>query len=450
MVENINGNKLVYTIKYGDNLTHIAKKYNTNIETILKLNPGISDKNLIYTGNKLVLENNEIFIQKEDYSPQNMNMGTITIGGKEITQLSGKNMKSNFYANNLALLSTESLNDDDSATKIVIEMQAGKSMTRKDNDTPYSILNKVIGDHLNNNSRIVVNENGEIIPENQWLENTDLYKVFISEDVNGDNFTGENNKLLPRGACANNVQIPSVEIDKNGTKYFTLHGNNEIFYFDETGKQVEFNNGIIEDASEIQASAQPVVTDTGAERILPPSAPDFDPYNDYKENALNIGEFFVNGEIQNNEGLKSNFYQNNINNFMKQTLNDQSPASRLDIQLNIGSGISQRDLSAVDILKKSLGNNYNKASFVEKISNGQYTAKNTPLQDTDLYRAFVSPEVNGNNFENNTIIKNESGSNIVQFPALEADANGVKYYTLQANDGQILYFNDNGQEIKVN
>lgn len=450
MVENINGNKLVYTIKYGDNLTNIAKKYNTNIETILKLNPGIRDKNLIYTGNKLVLENNEIFIQKEDYSPQNMNMGTITIGDKELSQLNGKDLKSNFYANNLASLSTETLNDDNPATKIVVEMQAGKSMTRKDNDTPYSILNKVLGDHLNNNSTIEINENGEISTKSQWLEQTDIYKAFISEDVNGDNFTGENNKLLPRGESGNNVQIPSVEIDKNGVKYFTLHGNNEIFYFDETGKKVTFNNGVIEGASQISEAAQPDITNENTETITQPSVTNFEPHNDYNEKALNIGQFFVNGEAQNTEGLKSNFYQNNVNTFMHRTLNDKSGASRLDIQLNVGSGISKRDTSAVDILKKILGNNYNKASVVEQNTSGQYTTVNTPLENTDLYKAFVSQEVNGENFSNNNIVKNEAGFNLVQFPSLETDGNGVKYYTLHTTDGRVLYFNDNGQSIKTN
>ena len=162
MVDNINGNKLIYTIEYGDNLTKISKRFNTNIETILKLNPYIKDRNKIYAGKQLVLDNNEKFIQKEDYSPQNMNLGTITVGDKELTQINGKDLKSNFYANNLSSLSNESLNDTDHATKIVVEMQAGKSMTRKDNDTPYSILNKVLGDHINNNSTIIKNENGEL------------------------------------------------------------------------------------------------------------------------------------------------------------------------------------------------------------------------------------------------------------------------------------------------
>lgn len=446
MVENINGNKLLYTIKYGDNLTKISHKYNTDIDTILKLNPYIKNKNLIFSGKQLVLENNEKFIQKDDYSPENMNLGTITVNSQEMPQLNGKDLKSNFYANNLTSLSSETLKDDNPATKVVVEIQAGKSMTRKDNDTPYSILNKVLGDHINNNSTIIRDETGILLPKNQWLENTDLYKTFISEDVNGDNFTGKNNKLLPRGERGNNVQIPSVEIDKNGVKYFTLHGNNEIFYFDETGKKVSFNNNVIGNSTKIPGTVQPVVNNTNPETIAQPSVTNFEPHNDYNEKALNIGDFYVNGKSQNSDGLKSNFYQNNVNIFMQQTLNDQSTASRLDIQLNIGHGINKRDTSAVDILKKALGNNYNKSSTIEKNSSGQYITVNTPLENTDLYKAFCSQEVNGENFNNNSIVKNESGFNLVQFPALEVDKNGIKYYTLHTSNG-ILYFNDKGEKI---
>lgn len=450
MVDNINGNKLIYTIEYGDNLTKISKRFNTNIETILKLNPYIKDRNKIYAGKQLVLDNNEKFIQKEDYSPQNMNLGTITVDDKELTQINGKDLKSNFYANNLSSLSNESLNDTDHATKIVVEMQAGKSMTRKDNDTPYSILNKVLGDHINNNSTIIKNENGELTAKNQWLEDTDLYKAFISEDVNGDNFTGANNKLFPRGESGNNVQIPAVEIDKNGVKYFTLHGSNEILYFDETGKKVAFKDGLIEGASKVPTTPEPTVTNSEKITVTKPTIDKFEPHNDYNDKALNVGEFYVNGEVQNKSGLKSNFYQNNVNTFMKQTLNDENKASRLDIQLNVGNGINQRDTAAVDILKKLMGNNYNKASIVEKNSEGNYVAINTPLQNTDLYKAFVSEAVNGNNFKDNKILKSDTGFNIVQFPALEADANGIKYYTLQTNDGEILYFNDSGEAVKPN
>ena len=450
MTESINGNKLIYTIKSGDNLTKISKQYNTNIDTILKLNPQIRDKDLIYTGKQLILDNNEKFVQREDYSPNNLNIGSIKINGDNTEQINGQNIKSNFYANNLSSLSTTTLNDDNSASKIVVEMQAGKSMTRKDNDTPYSILNKVLGDHIDNNSTIIKDENGKLHTKQQYLEKTDLYNYFISEDVNGDNFTGENNKLLPRGESANNVQIPAVEADKNGVKYFTLHGNNEIFYFDSKGKKVSYENGSIIGAQNTNTKQEaPKIDFDNNTPIQQPSVTSFEPHKDYNDKVLNTGKIFINGkEIQENN-LKSNYYQNNVNIYTEQTLNDQNNTSRVDIQLNIGNNISKRDTSASDILKKMLANNYDKASEITKNEQGTYTANNKQLQNTDLYKAFISKEVNGNNFENNNIVKNSSNYNLVQFPALEVAENNMKYYTLQTNDGKILYFNDSGEQIQA-
>ena len=96
-----------------------------------------------------------------------------------------------------------------------------------------------------------------------------------------------------------------------------------------------------------------------------------------------------------------------------------------------------------------LGNNFDKASRVVQGEDGNFHAVNTALQETDLYKAFVSENVNGNNFADNKIIRSENGFNIVQFPALEADENGNKYYTLHTTDGKILYFNDRGEAIKT-
>ena len=39
-----------YTVKNGDTLSGIAKKYSTTVSALLKLNPNISNANLIYVG----------------------------------------------------------------------------------------------------------------------------------------------------------------------------------------------------------------------------------------------------------------------------------------------------------------------------------------------------------------------------------------------------------------
>ncbi len=450
MVDSVkNGNYITYNIVSGDNLTKIAKNNNTTINDILKLNPNIKNPNRIYTGYKLVIANNKPFVQKEDYSPNNMNLGSLNVGEKQVSEINGQNLKSNFFANNLGKLSDATIADDNPATKVVVDIQAGKTMTRKDNDTPFSILNKVLGDHLNNNSEIQQDQDGnKKIVNQKRLEDTDLYKAFINEDVNGDNFTGENHKLLNRGQSGNRVQLPSVEIDTNGTKYFTLHGSNEVLYFDDKGTKVSFENGVIQSSpTSTKTSKKPEIQNGTYQKAPENQETLIRDGND--DRALNVGNYYINGQLVSDESVKPNFYKNNVNTFMQQTLNDKSNSSRLDVQLNMGANISQRDTSATDILKKMLGNNFDKASKPSQ-ADGKYGLAMTALQNTDLYKAFVSENVNGNNFANGKLQRAESGFNTVQFPALEADANGNKYYVLHSSDNTVLYFDDKGMQIKLN
>lgn len=51
-------NTVYYTVKSGDNLSKIAKKYNTSVNDIVALNPIIKNKNLIYPGWKLTIITN--------------------------------------------------------------------------------------------------------------------------------------------------------------------------------------------------------------------------------------------------------------------------------------------------------------------------------------------------------------------------------------------------------
>lgn len=447
MVDGVNGNNFIYQIKRGDNLTKIAKANNTTIATILRLNSSIKDPNKIYAGHKLIITDNKPFVQKEDYSPDNMNIGSVSLGGEEIEQINGKPLKSNFFANDLGKLADTTIADGNPATKIVVDIQPGKTMTRKDNDTPYSILNKVLGDHLDNNSEIQQGEDGsKKIVNPKKLEDTDLYRAFISEDVNGDNFTGEHNKLQARGESGNRVQLPAVEIDSNGTKYFTLHGSKEVLYFDDRGARVTFENGAIKsNHSSADTSQKPEIPSGTPQKA--PENPENLVRNGNSDKALNVGNYYINGQVVSDESVKPNFYQNNINTFMQQTLNDKSNSSRLDIQLNMGSSISARDTAATDILKKMLGNNFDKASKPSQ-TDGKYGLATTALQNTDLYNAFVSENVNGNNFANGKLQRAESGFNTVQFPALEADANGNKYYVLHTSDNTVLYFDDKGAQVQ--
>lgn len=51
-------NTVYYTVKSGDNLSKIAKRYNTSVNDIVALNPIIKNKNLIYPGWKLTIITN--------------------------------------------------------------------------------------------------------------------------------------------------------------------------------------------------------------------------------------------------------------------------------------------------------------------------------------------------------------------------------------------------------
>ena len=54
----VTGKTVLYTVRRGDNLTKIAKRYRTSIQAIMDRNPIIKDKNFIKTGWKLTVPDN--------------------------------------------------------------------------------------------------------------------------------------------------------------------------------------------------------------------------------------------------------------------------------------------------------------------------------------------------------------------------------------------------------
>ncbi|MBQ8460422.1 hypothetical protein IJ541_10030 [bacterium] len=90
------------------------------------------------------------------------------------------------------------------------------------------------------------------------------------------------------------------------------------------------------------------------------------------------------------------------------------------------------------------GNNCDKIAIYQNKSNNEALAL---LRKTDLYKAMISKEVNGNNFVDGKLKTPESGFNTVQLPALEVDKNNTKYYVLHT-ENEVLYFDDKGCAIK--
>ena len=431
-VNNVNGNFFTYQIKRGDNLTKIAKANDTTIGEILKLNPQIKKQDLIYASANLILADNRPFVQRQDYDPKKLNIGNVSINGETVDV----KLKSNFFANqNLDKIAN-------SGAKLVITLQGGKESNKNDLNA-YSVLNKILSNHLNNSSEII-DDNGKKRPQNQEeaFKNTDIYIAFISNDVNGDNFN-EFGELISRGKSGNNVQFPTVCADENGQTYFVLHSKDGLLYFDSTGAKTDLKDNKIVSSVKNNESKTPIIDKTIAKPIEKPNSEEFLIPEQYNENQLNLGIVFINGkpvDVKTN----ANFYRTEINNYATETINDKG-SSRLDVQLKAGNTMNPKynDDSADSILKKLLGNNCDKISLYQNKSNNDALAL---LRNTDLFKAFVSEDVNGNNFENGKLKVQENGFNTVQLPALEVDKNGTMYYVLHTNNG-VLYFDDKGNKI---
>ena len=61
--ETVNNNEIIYTVLKGDNLTKIAKLYNTSVNDLVRLN-NIANKNLIYVGQKIIIRNTNNYFDK--------------------------------------------------------------------------------------------------------------------------------------------------------------------------------------------------------------------------------------------------------------------------------------------------------------------------------------------------------------------------------------------------
>lgn len=61
--EIVNNNEIIYTVLKGDNLTKIAKAYNTTVDELVRIN-NITNKNLIYVGQKLIIKTNNNYFDR--------------------------------------------------------------------------------------------------------------------------------------------------------------------------------------------------------------------------------------------------------------------------------------------------------------------------------------------------------------------------------------------------
>ncbi len=429
----VNGNNYVYTVARGDYLIRIARENNTTLDALLKLNPQIKNPNLILIGQKLFVPDNKPFTPREDYDPTKMNLGEVKVNGNIIED----KFNSNYFANN----NLDKLGN--AGDKVTVSIKPGKEINKNDTNA-YSLYNKILSKHLNNNSRIVTDSDGKRRPENQKeaFESTDLYKALISNEVNGDNFD-ESGNLIPRGDSGNSIQLPTIGKDAEGKTYFVIHGKDNLLYFDSTGTSVEFADNKISSKTKTEKTKEPQIDTTKEKLQSAPQEEEFAIPTKYSDKQLNLGKIYINGKPVDIKP-DANFFRNQTkNNIPPETINDGITSSRLDVQLKAGENLNPkyRDDFADEILSSHLGNNCDKIAIFQE--------KNKPealelLRKTDLYKALVSKEVNGDNFDENGKLKiGKSGSNTVQLPALEVDENGTKYYVLHTAD-KVLYFNEKG------
>lgn len=461
----------VYKVQSGETLSQIAQNLNTTVEKLVELN-NIKNPNSIMVGQEIsyddqkgsVFQNEhslktspsipleEIYDDKQIQEGDSTNLATkiknlykgivnnphqatlqrVSIDG---ANAHGFTLNPKFYANNfdrdLAKITLQS----GEPNKVEIAVNMGQEISHRDRSVS-DFLKKVVGDNLDNTS-LIVQDSGSNKIFKKRLETTDLYKAFTSPDVNPDMFTQEQNgkykdDVFVKG-YSGNVTLPSLEINDNGAKYFALHDKaGNILYFDETGKTVD-----IKDLQKVQKQQTSVnlPDDTKISEYLDEKSSDFVKLPDYDNSKLNVGEVYLNG-AKFDVNMKSNFYANPFDTLLaEKTLNSQN-IDKLEVQIQAGTKINDRDLSAKDILKKHIGDNFDNTTEIEANN-----ISDNKLENTDMYKKFV--EINPE------ITTSSKGKDLlVQLPTLKIDNNGNRYFVLLEQNNQPVYFDATGKILK--
>lgn len=469
----------IYTVQKGDTLGALAAKFNTTIDKLMELNTDIKNPNSIFIGQTIKFEQESaeewvdndgdgkvsfgdfqgcgkysLFINQvmqyigktwNDSIAKNIqnlynqfvaNPNEAALSGIQINGLGIKyDGKSNFYRNSLDRdLSDITLKDNKESSTITVVVNFGSEIDARDRKVS-DFLKKVLGDNLDNTTKIS-EENGKYKTFSTRLENTDLYKSFISSDVNPDMFTqeqfGKYKDDVFKPEFSGSVQLPSLEKTQNGVKYFTLHKRDgSVIYFDETGKKIDDLNSIKAQVPEQKTPQTPV-----AEPVeLVETPEEFKSRDGYRDDKLNVGAVYLDGkEIE--KSLNSNYYANQLDNMVNsQTLNSKATNSIM-LQLKAGENLKNKwDLSAKDILKKFLGDNLNNTTYIE---NGELQGKK--LEETDLYKKFMAV--------NPQLLDFKAGDEIaIQLPVMKIDSNGTRFFTLIGADNNPMYFDEKGELI---
>ncbi len=464
-----------YTVKKGDTLSHLAQMFNTSVERLQELN-NIKNPNSIFVGQNIQFDQDKcdgwqdldgnkkvswgdfqgcgnygIFLDKvkqfigQDWNDklskniQKIYQQTVSVPTEAALQdvrVNNKHVeydaKSNFYRNSIDRdFANFTLNDNNTSSLVLVSVKFGDEVDARDRKVA-DFLKKVLGDNLDNTSRIVQKDSRYDVVLTR-LENTDLYKSFISADVNPDMFTkeqfGKYQDDVFKPDFNGTVQLPALECNSHGVKYFTLHTKGgDVLYFDETGKKVSSWEEIQAKTSEIKTLDIPQLKAAKSTEI----AARFNEREGFNNKKLNIGNVYVDGKALDIQ-LNSNYYANSLDKTAcTQSLNTNE-INRIQVELKAGEEIGNKyDLSPADILKKFLGDNLDNTTSLNETS-----LEGKKLQETDLYKKFMELNPQLENFKNGDEIT-------IQLPALKVAPNGERYFTLLTDDNQPLYFDAKG------
>ena len=464
-----------YSVRKGDTLSSLAKKFNTTVEHLQELN-NIKNPNSIFIGQNIKFDQElcsewqdldgdnkvswgdfqgcgdyGVFLDKvtsfigqswndkvrkkiqEIYTQSVSTPDKAILQGVNINNNSVKyNANPNFYRNNLDRdFAQFTLNDNNASSSVLIAVNFGKEIDSRDRKVS-DFLKKVLGDNLDNTSQII-QTNGKFSTKTIRMENTDLYKSFVSPDVNPDMFTkeqfGKYQDDVFKPGFSGRVQLPALEMNENGVKYFTLHKRNgEILYFDETGNKVSSLDDI---RKKIADNKMPDIQEMNVAKMNH-SEKIFNTRKDFNNSKLNIGNVYIDGNPV-EEHFNSNYYANGLDKTVGVSSLNTEEINKIQVELKAGDKINNKyDLSAGDILKKFLGDNLDNTTIL----NGN-KIEGKKLQETDLYRVFL---------ELNPELKDfKPGDQItVQMPAMKVAPNGERYFILLTQENQPIYFDAKG------
>ena len=471
-----------YVVKRGDTLWALAKRFGTTVKDLAEQN-NIKNVNCIFVGQKISYNQEDaeqwydadgngkvsygdfvgcgkftVFLNKvqefmgqawtKDLAKSVKNLYSEYVNNPKQAVLQGVSINGitensyepnpNFYRNNLdSELARLTMADDNSATKIEISLNMGKDVELRDRKVS-DFLKKLLGDNLNNTSEIS-QKDGSYQVFTKRLEGTDLYKAFISDDVNPNMFTQVQNGKYKDDVFVENfagqVQLPSLEVNSNGVKYFTLHTKSgEVIYFDERGKKVANLNDI---QAISKTDSKPNIAAETVNTYSENPIPAFVQTDEYNDKKLNIGNLYIDGKPIDLK-FNSNYYANAFDKNIAELTMNSNGISKVEMQLKVGDNLQSKwDKSPKDILKKFMGDNLENTTDV----NGQ-TLENTQLENTDLYNAYMRLNPSLANLNNGEEIN-------VQLPSMKIAPNGERYFILLDERNQPLYFDAKGSSVEI-